>query len=192
MGRKVRRVPVSLDAKGVQPLSHEELKTILRGADDLILQGGRSLLARVLKGSKQKAVLEKGLDRSPVYGAMRELSLDEITRRIDWTIKEGYLAIEYDYRLPLLRYTRIGWAIEREIYATELLERIDRELEIDPAQPDLEWFGDQHPEVLELVAETIAQSGDAKYEPVLEAWQGRASRRMRRHVRAAIRALQAT
>jgi hypothetical protein len=75
-------VPVSLDSSGVSPLSDEEIRTILRGADDLIMSGGRSLLARVLKGSKQQAVLEK-----------------------------GYLAIEYDYRLPLLKYTAPGWAI---------------------------------------------------------------------------------
>jgi hypothetical protein len=83
MGRKVRRVPVSLDSSGVTPLADEDISTILRGADDLIMSGGRSLLARVLKGSKQKAVLEKAVDRSPVYGATRELSIDEITRRID-------------------------------------------------------------------------------------------------------------
>jgi superfamily II DNA helicase RecQ len=115
MSRKTRRVPVSLDSRGVEPLSNEEIRIILRGADDLIMSGGRSLLARVLKGSKQKAVIEKELDHSPVYGAMRELSIDEITRRIDWRIEEGYLAIEYDYRLPLLKYTDAGWAIERDV-----------------------------------------------------------------------------
>jgi hypothetical protein len=115
MAREVRRVPVSLDSHGVRPLSDEEIRIILRGADDLIMSGGRSLLARVLKGSRQKVIFEKELDRSPVYGAMPGLSIDEITRRIDWMIEEGYLAIEYDYRLPLLKYTSMGWAIERDI-----------------------------------------------------------------------------
>jgi len=71
----------------VTSLSDEE--TILRGPDDLIMSGGRSLLARILKGSKQKAVLENNLDRSRVYGAMRELSMNEITSRIDWMIEEA-------------------------------------------------------------------------------------------------------
>jgi superfamily II DNA helicase RecQ len=190
MARKVRRVPVSLDSSGVSPLSDEEIRTILRGADDLIMSGGRSLLARVLKGSKQQAVLEKELDRSPVYGALRELSIDEITRRIDWMIEEGYLAIEYDYRLPLLKYTALGWAIERDVYAAELLGRLDREIEQGVQARDIGWLSERHPQVLELVVERISRSGDRKYLPFLRRWKDKASRRMSRQIRKAIEALQ--
>jgi superfamily II DNA helicase RecQ len=189
MARKVRRVPVSLDSSAVSPLSDEEIRTILRGADDLIMSGGRSLLARVLKGSKQKAVLEKELDRSPVYGAMRELSIDEITRRIDWMIEERYLAIEYDYRLPLLKYTALGWAIEREIYAAELLGRLDREIEQGAQARDIGWLSERHPQVLELVVERISGSGDRKYLPFLRRWKDKASRRLSRQIKKAIEAL---
>lgn len=189
MARKVRRVPVSLDSSGVSPLSDEEIRTILRGADDLIMSGGRSLLARVLKGSKQKAVLEKELDRSPVYGAMRDLSIDEITRRIDWMIEERYLAIEYDYRLPLLKYTALGWSIERDIYAAELLGRLDRELEQGVQGRDISWLTERHPQILELVVERISRSGDRKYLPFLSRWKNKASRRMGRQIQKAIEAL---
>jgi superfamily II DNA helicase RecQ len=189
VARKVRRVPVSLDSRGVSPLSDEEIRTILRGADDLIMSGGRSLLARVLKGSKQKAVLEKELDRSPVYGAMRELSIDEITRRIDWMIEERYLAIEYDYRLPLLKYTALGWAIERDIYAAELLRRLDREIEQGVQARDIGWFSERHPQVLQLVVERISRSGDRKYLPFLRRWKDKASRRLSRKIKKAIEAL---
>jgi superfamily II DNA helicase RecQ len=189
MARKVRRVPVSLDSSGVSPLSDEEIRTILRGADDLIMSGGRSLLARVLKGSKQKAVLEKEFDRSPVYGAMRELSIDEITRRIDWMIEERYLAIEYDYRLPLLKYTALGWAIERDIYAAELLGRLDREIEQGVQARDIRWLSERHPQVLELVMERISRSGDRKYLPFLRRWKDKASRRLSRQIKKAIEAL---
>jgi superfamily II DNA helicase RecQ len=190
MGRKVRRVPVNLDVRGVPPLSEEEIRTILRGADDLIMSGGRSLLARVLKGSKQKAIFEKELNRSPVYGAMRELSIEAITRRIDWTIKAGYLAIEYDYRLPLLKYTATGWAIEKEIYAAELLERLDGEIEQESETGDIRWLSERHPQVLEFVAERIGRSGDPKYLPFLRRWKNKASRRMSRHISKAIDQLQ--
>jgi superfamily II DNA helicase RecQ len=189
MARKVRRVPVSLDSSAVSPLSDEEIRTILRGADDLIMSGGRSLLARVLKGSKQKGVLEKELDRSPVYGVMRELSIDEITRRVDWMIEEGYLAIEYDYRLPLLKYTDLGWAIERDIYAAELLGRLDREIEQGVEAQDIGWLTERHPQVLELVVERISRSGDRKYLPFLRRWKSKASRRLGRQIQKAIEAL---
>jgi superfamily II DNA helicase RecQ len=190
MARKVRRVPVSLDSHGVQPLSDEEIRTILRGADDLIMSGGRSLLARVLKGSKQKVIFEKELDRSPVYGAMPDLSIDEITRHIDWMIEEGYLAIEYDYRLPLLKYTSMGWAIERDIYAAELLERLDREIAQGIETRDVNWLSERHPQVLELVAERIGKSGNPQYLPFLKRWKDKASHRMSRHIRTAINTLQ--
>jgi len=116
MSRKVRRVPVTLNARDVKELPGDEIRMILRGADDIMGSGGRGLLARILKGSRQKAVLEHELDRSPVYGALSELSLEQITARIDWLIIESYLRIEYDYRLPLLVYTKRGWEIERETY----------------------------------------------------------------------------
>jgi len=58
MGRKVHRVPVHPDSKGIEPLSEPEIALILRGADELIGSGGRTLLAKVLKGSKEKRLLE--------------------------------------------------------------------------------------------------------------------------------------
>lgn len=58
MSRKVHRVPVYFDTKGISVLPFEEIKCILRGADEIIMQGGRSLLAKILKGSKDKKVIE--------------------------------------------------------------------------------------------------------------------------------------
>ncbi|MDZ7644051.1 MAG: RQC-minor-1 family DNA-binding protein [Woeseiaceae bacterium] len=189
MGRKVNRVPVHLDVGDVEPLPDEEIRTILRGADDLIMSGGRTLLARVLKGSKQKVIFEKELDQSPVYGAFHELSIDAITKRIDWMIKAGYLAIEYDYRLPLLVYTARGWAIEKEIYAAELLERLDQAIEQATDTGDVSWLSERHPEVLTLVANRIGQSGDPKYRPFLQRWKNKATRRMSRHIKQVINQL---
>ena len=100
MSRKVRRVRYTLDTKGIQSLPDEEIAAILRGADDLIMSGGRSLLARILKGSRSKKVLELGLETNPVYGYYAHLTIEDILARVDWVIVEGYQEIEYDYRLP--------------------------------------------------------------------------------------------
>lgn len=121
---------------------------------------------------------------------MRELSIDKITRRIDWMIEAGYLAIEYDYRLPLLKYTDAGWAIERQVYARELLDRVDREIEQGTDARDIAWLNERNPEVLVLVTERIAQSGDPKYLPFLKRWKNKASRRLSAQIRKAIAALQ--
>ena len=191
MSRKVRRVPVTLDPKDIKQLSDEEIRIILRGADDLIFSGGRGLLAKVLKGSRQKAVLEHELDRSPAYGALSKLSLDDITARIDWLIINGYFRIEYDYRLPLLVYGERGWAIERETYADELLERLDGLIaDADNDAPaDLSWLTERSPDVLRLMIQRIEDSKDSKYLPVLQRWKKSASRRMGHHIRVAVRAL---
>jgi hypothetical protein len=89
------------------------------------MNGGRTLLARTLKGSREKTILELELDHSPAYGAFRDLTIEDITARIDWLIVNDYLGIEYDYRLPLLIYRPRGWAIERETYANELMEYVN-------------------------------------------------------------------
>jgi len=89
MGRRVRRVRYTLDTKGLRNLPQKEIAAILRGADDLIMSGGRSLLAKVLKGSRAKKVLELGLDKSPVYGYYAPLTIDQILARVDWTIVNG-------------------------------------------------------------------------------------------------------
>lgn len=190
MSRKVRRVPVTLNARDVKELAEDEIRVILRGADDLIGSGGRGLLAKILKGSRQKAVLEHELDRSPVYGALSELSLEQITARIDWLIINRYLDIEYDYRLPLLVYAPRGWEIERETYADELLEGINRMLAGSNALQDLSWLTEKNPEVLRLVLGKIADTSDAKYLPILQRWQNKATRRVSLHIRDVRRALQ--
>ena len=81
-------------------------------------------LPKILAGSKDKKLLELELNSSPVYGAFKGVSQKEILAKIDWLIVHHYLAIEYNYRLPLLVYTDKGWDIERETYANELLEKL--------------------------------------------------------------------
>jgi hypothetical protein len=54
MSRKPKHVPVSLHPLSVGQLPKEEIRTILRGADDLIMSGGRTLLARILKGLRER------------------------------------------------------------------------------------------------------------------------------------------
>jgi len=61
MSRKVTRIPVTLDPQGITELADEAIRIILRAANELIFSAGRGLLAKVLKGSRQKAVLEHDL-----------------------------------------------------------------------------------------------------------------------------------
>jgi hypothetical protein len=123
------RVDFHLDAKGLEPLSPADIRAILRGADPLIDQGGRTLLVKILKGSRDREVVSRGLDRNPAYGFYRSLTAEQVLARIDWTILHGYLRVVYVGRLPVLIYTALGWSIECDAYADELVRSFDQLLQ---------------------------------------------------------------
>lgn len=170
MGRKKPRVRVKLDSGDIRNLTHEEIKAILRAADELIATGGRSMLAKILKGSKDKKVLEHGLDQCPVYGYYRELTLPEITSRVDWMIKKDYLQIEYRDRLPMFVFSEKGWEIERETYAEELLQRLIGLLD-GKDYAYVQELKDRNRGMILLLIEKIKQTGNARFIPLLKAWK---------------------
>jgi superfamily II DNA helicase RecQ len=170
VGKKVNKVSYELNTNGIKSLSNNEIKTILRGADDLIMTGGRAMLAKILAGSKDKKLLELELNQSPVYGAFTGVSQKEIFAKIDWLIVHQYLAIEYNYRFPMLVYTDKGWEIERETYANELLKKL-----IIAAENNrfdfVETLKDRDRGLIFLLLEKIAESGNKELIPILHAWQ---------------------
>ena len=125
MSRKVHRVPVSLDAGEIKDLPQEDIRMILRGADELISTGGRSMLAKILKGSKDKRIFEYKLNECPAYGYYQDMKLDDISKCIDWMIKKDYLRIEYDYRLPLLVFFEMK-EVNRQVVMC-VLDKIEKE-----------------------------------------------------------------
>ena len=179
----MQRVKYHLDSRGIRKLSRDEIKAILRGADDLIIRGGRTLLAKVLKGSRVKDLLDKGLNRSPVYGYYRSLPEEDILARIDWAILNGYLAIQYDYRLPLLVYTPQGWEIEKETYADELLSGFDDMLATGSPTFDMGYLKDKPRDLIWLLFEKVEATGDTKYIPLLDAWAQVDYKKVRQRIR---------
>lgn len=89
MARRRQHVQYSLDAGDIRALPENDIRMILRAADELINAGGRSMLVKILKGSKDKKVLEHKLDECPAYGYFRGLTMDEISTRVDWMIKDA-------------------------------------------------------------------------------------------------------
>ncbi|HET7230546.1 MAG TPA: RQC-minor-1 family DNA-binding protein [Longimicrobium sp.] len=188
MSRRVQRVPVHLDARGVGRLPFDDLKAILRAADPLIARGGRTLLAAVLRGSRRKEVLEHGLDRVPVHGYFRGIPEAEVLKRIDRAIVDGYLDIHYDYRLPLLVYTPKGWEIEKETYARELFDGFEARLRAGPPY-GMETLKDRDRGMILRVLELVEESGDALYIPLLEEWAACDYRKVRERIGQVIRRL---
>ncbi len=190
MSREVRRVRVNLDPKDIDDLPFDEIKAILRGADDLIMRGGRSILAKILKGSKEKKVLEHNFNESPVYGYFSDLSIEEITAKIDWLILNGFFKIEYDYRLPLLVYTRKGWEIEMDTYTDELLKEFDNLLESNNADFDMMYLKDRNREMILLLLDKVEATGNSRYITILEAWKRIDYKKVRQRINKVIEEIQ--
>ena len=170
MSKKVRRVPVILDAGEIKDLPQEDIRMILRGADELISTGGRSMLAKILKGSKDKKIFEHKLNECPAYGYYQDMKLDDIAKCIDWMIKKDYLRIEYDYRLPLLVFSEKGWQIERETFAQELYQRICLDVEEKKARVIFE-MKEVNRQVVMRVLDKIEKDGTKEFLSYLEAWK---------------------
>lgn len=164
-----RRVHYELDSNGIKKLPDEEIKIILRAADGLISTGGRSMLAKILKGSKDKKILEHGLDNCPCYGFYKELKIDEIMNKVDWMIEQDYLRLEYFGRLPMLVFSEYGWKIERETYAEELFEKIKSLLDERDYTFAEELKGRNRGMIL-LLLDKIKQSNNARFIPFLNVW----------------------
>lgn len=170
MSKKVRRVPVSLDAGEIKDLPQEDIRMILRGADELISTGGRSMLAKILKGSKDKKIFEYKLNECPAYGYYQDMKLDDISKCIDWMIKKDYLRIEYDYRLPLLVFSEKGWQIEKETFAQEIYQRMCLDVKENKACVIFE-MKEVNRQVVMRVLDKIEKDGTEEFLPYLEAWK---------------------
>ncbi len=170
MSKKARRVPVAPDTGDIRDLPQEDIRMILRGADELISIGGRNMLAKILKGSKDKKVLEYKLNECPAYGYYHDMKLDDISKCVDWMIKEDYLRIRYDYRLPLLVFSEKGWEIEKETFAEELYQRFCLDIKEKNARVIFE-MKEVNRQVVMRVLDKIEQNGTEEFLTYLEAWK---------------------
>lgn len=170
MSRKVRRVPVVLDAGEIRDLPMEDIRVILRGADELISTGGRSMLAKILKGSKDKKILEYKLNECPAYGYYHDMKLDDISKCIDWMIKKDYSRIKYNYRLLLLVFSEKGWEIEKETFAEELYQRVCLDIKEKNACVIFEMKEVNRQGVM-LVLDKIEKDGTEEFLTCLETWK---------------------
>ena len=169
LSSRKQRVKYHLDSGGITHLDFHEIKAILRAADELIVTGGRTILSKILKGSRDKKVLEHGLDQCPVYGFYRHLTLEEISNRVDFLIQNGYLEIVYSSRLPVIVFTEKGWEIEKETYTEELLQKLTAFLKGN----DFSFFTelkDRNRGMILLLIEKIRKTKNPDFIPLLKAW----------------------
>jgi len=188
---KRRRVQYELNNGDIKKLSQDEIVAILRAADELIDTGGRSMLAKILKGSKDKKVLEYNLNNCPVYGFYSHLTIAEITNRIDFMIRKDYLRIEYNGMLPMLVFSDKGWEIEKQTYTQEWFERLTDM--IQNKEVNLEIFQELlkvNRQVVFDVLELIRNKKNVEYCPILLLWKQFEVRKVRERIQSVMSSLE--
>lgn len=186
-----QRIRYELNTGEITKLQPEEIRVILRAADELIATAGRSMLVKVLKGSKDKKVLEYKLDECPSYGYYHHLTMEEIGKRVDYMIVKRYLRIEYSGRLPMLIFTDKGWDIERETYTSEWVCRFKEAVESKVLRLDMfEELKTVNRQVVFAMLDRIKEIGDKRYIPVLKAWQKGEVRKVRQKIEGVITVLE--
>lgn len=158
----------------MNPLSEDEIITILVAAKDIIMYGGKGLLGKILAGSKDKRIFTSELHHSESYGAFEGMTQKVIMEKVEWMLENGYLST--DERLSLLVYTQKGWDKVIEELADDLYSdlclaaefgRFDF-LEVVRSQPlDLRMLlldvveEDDDPELIEMLIEWLGIEVDA-------------------------------
>jgi hypothetical protein len=174
-------------SNSIDKLSNQEIKAILRAADPIIAQGGRALISKILKGSKDKKVLELELDTCPMYGYYRSETLDNIVKKVDWVIDYDFLAVEYFGKLPMIVYTERGWQIESDQYTDELIDEWREWVKEGKPAPDMTYLKDRDRGMILLMLEKIKEFGDRAFIPYLEAWEKVDYKKVRDEIREVIR-----
>ena len=85
-------------------------------------------------------------------------------------IKNGYIEIQYNGRLPMLVFSEKGWGIERETYAEELFQK----LIILLGSKDYSFVNDlkdRNRGMILLLIDKIKVTGNAGFIPLLKSWQ---------------------
>ncbi|MEK3837807.1 RQC-minor-1 family DNA-binding protein [Paenibacillus sp. FSL R7-0128] len=168
------------------PLPRPELLAILQAADEIIAAGGRTLLAKILKGSKEKKLLELGLDHTPAYGFFRELTMEQIVEKVDVLIEAGYLKTELSGKLPMIEFTVYGWTVRRERATEELLREWENWLDQGITPVSMEYLKDRNRGMILMFLFKILCSGDRKYIPFLQQWQSIEFRKVQVEIRQVI------
>lgn len=187
MRRRRQRVQFHLESiDDVAALSNEEINKILRAADEIIYSAGRAMLAKILKGSKDKRLLELKLDICPSYGYFQSLTIREITKKVDWMLINGYLDIEYNGRLPMIVFTEKGWTIYKRIYVNELYNQLLEEMHVSQAEL-IETLKKTNREVVHLLLYKIGDSKNIGFIRFLENWKETEVRKVRMKIDGAIK-----
>jgi hypothetical protein len=172
MPRRRRRAPIPVTlVLPAEPPTQEEIDAILMATDAIVGQAGRSGVTLILNGSRSKKALEWEWDRLPDHGALRHLTADQITRKVDWCIHHGWLRLEHNRNgIPLLYHSDKGWERAKRLWVERLLGWFEDWL--NAGQPERVWprLETINRDIKFMLLEAIGERDRRDLAPVLRAW----------------------
>ncbi len=170
MTGKVRKINYTLNSGNIKKLEMKEIEVIIHAADHIVYSGGRNILAKILKGSRGKKILDNQHDKVPGYGYFKDIRLEEIKNKIDWCIINNYLKIEYDRRLPLIILSEKGWEIARRLMIDKLMNQIDDLVNSPGNDYNMTFLKDRNRQMILEFLDKIKEGENPKYIPLLKSW----------------------
>lgn len=161
--------------------TEEERDWILRGASEIAAKGGRTQLALLLKGSRDKKLLKHNLDQSPAYGKLSFLTIEEIENRIDHSIRNNDLSVEFFGDLPLIVLTNSAWEHVRAWSYEQDWRRAAAADARTLNQILLQWRNRPRSEQV-LLLDTVTRLDPEAGKRVLQAWFNLAGKEMRARI----------
>lgn len=183
MSRRRRRdpIPVVLTLPP-EPPTPDEIDQILLATDEVVGRAGRSGVALILKGSRRQRVLDQQWNEVENFGALSHLTIDQITRKIDWCIHKRWLRLEYDEHIPLLYHSEKGLARAKELWMDRVLSWFDVWLEAGTPKQVWPYIEEIHRDIKFTVLEHVAMEGAQQYVPILRAWFPHEVRKVRMRI----------
>lgn len=169
-------------------LKDEDIKVILRAADEIIFQADKTLLIQILEGSKETEVLELKLDECPSYSYYNKRSLDEITAYVDWMILHNFLEITYEGHTPLIVFTEKGWETYKPVCADELFHKILKSDDLEKKEM-ITLLRDVNRQVITLLLNQIGESQNDDFVDFLKKWEVKEAKKVRVKIKGALNKL---
>jgi len=173
------------DSSNIDKPSDEEIARILRAADMIIDVAGRNALVKILKGSKDKKILEHKFDECPSYGYYNHLKMTDIKVIVDWMIENGYLDISYNGRLPMIIFSDYGWELYKPIFAKEVLDKIIT-VPDEKVEELAEYLRAINRQVINIILEWIVEKDLKELIPFLRKWVKTAYKKDAQNIRKTI------
>jgi superfamily II DNA helicase RecQ len=176
------------ETRNINKPSEEDISNILRAADEIIDTAGRNMLVKILKGSKDKKLLEHGLDNCPSYGYYNSLKMADIEVIVDWMIWNKYLRIVYNGKLPMIAFTEKGWERYKPILVNELIEKMVNVTD-ENLEELSEWFVKVNREIINMILDKISENNRVDTFVFLDEWKKKAYKKDAKNIRATIEGL---